>query len=81
MGMKKNIRLRLALSLIGLSCVLSICAANIEITEVFYDGNDEWIELTNTSNEIFSGEVVLSGAKSSSITLHLVFNPGEIKVI
>lgn len=61
--------------------MLSICAANIEITEVFYDGNDEWIELTNTSNEIFSGEVVLSGAKSSSITLHLVFNPGEIKVI
>jgi hypothetical protein len=28
---------------------------------VFFDGNDEWIEIVNGSEEIFSGAILLSG--------------------
>ncbi|MFZ2151079.1 MAG: thermonuclease family protein [Candidatus Absconditicoccaceae bacterium] len=42
---------------------------NLSITEVFRDGTDERIEITNFGSQSFSGTIVISGAKSSIITV------------
>ena len=34
---------------------------SLMISEVFFDGSDEWIEITNHWNEAFSGAITLSG--------------------
>ena len=39
------------------------------ISEVYFDGTDEWIEITNIGNRDFYGTITLVGAKSTSITL------------
>ncbi len=39
------------------------------ITEVYFDGTDEWIEITNRGWEAFVGKCTLSGAKSSPLTV------------
>jgi hypothetical protein len=33
----------------------------LKISEVFFDGSDEWIEVVNRSEEPFSGAIILSG--------------------
>jgi len=30
------------------------------ITEVYFDGDDEWFEITNLSSQDFSGQLLLS---------------------
>ncbi len=47
------------------------------ISEVYYDGTDEWIEITNIGDGIFSGRITLSGAKASLVNINNVsIHPG-----
>ena len=39
------------------------------ISEVYYDGTDEWIEITNIGEGNFQGNIILSGVKSTPISL------------
>jgi hypothetical protein len=41
------------------------------ISEVYYDGTDEWIELSNIGNSDFSGKIQVSGSISLSTPLSL----------
>ncbi|MCF7834790.1 thermonuclease family protein [Candidatus Gracilibacteria bacterium] len=50
----------------------------LKITEVYRDGTDEWIEITNIGNTIFSGDIIISGAKTTSITVsNIIINPNQ----
>jgi hypothetical protein len=41
----------------------------LKITEVYRDGTDEWIEITNLDDQIYSFSLTISGAKSTPITI------------
>ncbi|AKH32826.1 hypothetical protein XF24_00493 [candidate division SR1 bacterium Aalborg_AAW-1] len=45
----------------------SVGAYDLRITEVFVDGSDEFVEITNVGESDFSGTIVLSGVKSSPL--------------
>ena len=42
---------------------------SLKITEVYYDGTDEWIEITNIGGGDFQGNVLLSWIKSTVVRL------------
>ena len=44
-------------------------AYELRITEVLVDGSDEFVEITNTGESDFSGTIILSGVKSSPLTI------------
>lgn len=51
------------------------------LSEVYYDGTDEWIEITNVGDTTFSGNIVVEGVKSASLPLiGITFLPGQSKV-
>jgi len=71
--MKTNyiIRKWLWLIVLWLSFVwISFASYNLKITEVFYDGSDEWIEIFNLWDSSFSGSLILSWAKTANINLN-----------
>ena len=41
----------------------------LQITEVYVDGTDEWIEITNQGQQVFSGTITIQGVKATSLTL------------
>jgi hypothetical protein len=41
----------------------------LRITEVGFDSTDEWIEISNVSDSLFTGSLKISGAKSSTSTI------------
>jgi hypothetical protein len=51
------------------------------VSEVYFDGTDEWIEITNIGDGNFQGNLTLVGAKSTPILLSgiLLFS-GESKI-
>jgi hypothetical protein len=51
-----------------------VCA-NLIITEVYYDGTDEWIEISNIEGTDFHGPLSIVGAKSSPINLSNISIP------
>jgi hypothetical protein len=51
------------------------------ISEVYFDGTNERIEIYNNDNISFSGNLIISGASASNKTiLNLVINPQETKI-
>ncbi len=51
------------------------------LSEVYFDGTDERIEITNIGDGNFSGNLVISGAKSTSVSLsNISIQSGESKV-
>jgi len=51
------------------------------LSEVYYDGTDEWIEITNIGSGDFQGNFIISWAKSTPVSLTNIFIPaGESKV-
>ncbi len=51
------------------------------LSEVYYDGTDEWIEITNIGNGNFQGNFILSGVKSTLISLtDISILSGESKI-
>ena len=47
------------------------------LSEVYYDGTDEWIEITNIGDGEFSGKITLSGAKASVVNVtNVLIHPG-----
>jgi hypothetical protein len=51
------------------------------ISEVFIDGTDEWIEITNIGKGGFQGNITIVGAKSTPLSLtNIALNPGESKL-
>lgn len=65
-------------TIISLSCV---SAFNIKITEVFFEGAQEWIELTNFETFPFIGTLSFSGVKSTIYHLSNVTISGNQSVI
>ena len=54
---------------------------HVIVSEVYYDGTDEWIEITNIGEEIFSGNLSLVGVKSTTLSLtNISLLPGESKI-
>jgi hypothetical protein len=48
---------------------------------VFFDGSDEFFEITNADITLFTGTLVVSGAKSALLTLqNVVLYPGQSRV-
>jgi len=47
------------------------------ISEVYFAGTDEWIEIYNNSVSSFSGNLTISGAKSTNINLNNILIPGN----
>ena len=48
---------------------------------MYYDGTDEWVEITNIGDGIFEGNFILSGVKSTSLSLtKILIQPGESKI-
>jgi hypothetical protein len=46
------------------------------ISEVFIDGTDEWIEITNIGKGGFQGNITIVGAKSTPLSLtNIVLSP------
>ena len=54
--------------------IYSIQKPSLIISEIFYDGSDEWIELTNLQSSPFSGEIFLSGGVAQSLLLSIPAN-------
>ncbi|MEI6672478.1 MAG: hypothetical protein WCL02_03875 [bacterium] len=51
------------------------------MTEIYYDGTDEWIEITNIGNGNFQGNITLVGVKSTPLVLtNISFLSGESKI-
>ncbi len=51
------------------------------LSEVYYDGTDEWIEITNIGDAPFSGTLTLEGVKSTPLSLtNVSFLPGQAKI-
>ena len=46
-----------------------VFSQNLSITEVFIDGTDEFVEISNMSSTDFYGDLALSGVKSSIVSL------------
>jgi hypothetical protein len=56
--------------------------ATIIISEIYFDGYDERVELTNISTQNFSGELILRGVSTSPLVLdHIQILPAESIVI
>ncbi|MCX6824807.1 MAG: hypothetical protein NTY80_01155 [candidate division SR1 bacterium] len=63
------------------SGMLSDPIFHLIISEVYYDGTDEWIEITNIGDGNFQGNFTLSGAKSTLVSLpNISLFSGESKV-
>ena len=58
----------LIFSLLWISSFSVIFAYNLKITEVLVDGTDEFVEISNLSNNPFVGTLLLSGAKSTILS-------------
>lgn len=54
---------------------------NLSITEVFYDGTDEWIEITNFASQSFSGTVLISWVKSVWVSVDLQIQANQSLVL
>lgn len=55
--------------------------ARLILTEVYYDGTDEWIEITNIGDGNFQGNITLVGVKSTPLSLtNISFISGESKI-
>lgn len=54
---------------------LSFATYNLKITEVFYDWSDEWIEIFNLWDQLYSWNLVISWAKSSNILINNIHIP------
>ena len=51
------------------------------LSEVYYDGTDEWIEITNIGEGTFQGNILLSWVKSTPVSLTNIFLlSGESKI-
>lgn len=68
-------KLSLALSLTLLSFLTLKVSANLIISEVYFAGTDEWIELYNPIDADFSGNITISWAKSSNLILNNIRVP------
>lgn len=76
--MHKKFLIVIISTIISVSCV---SAFNIKITEVFFEGAQEWIELTNFDAIPFIGTLNFSGVKSIIYNLSNVTIPGSQSVI
>ena len=47
------------------------------ITEVYFAGTDEWLEIYNPDDNEFNGTIQLSGVKSSLLTLNDISIPAK----
>ena len=59
----------LSLCIILLISMQSLFAQSLKITEVFVDGTDEWLEITNTWPSDFIWPLSIDGVKSSTLTI------------
>jgi len=50
-----------------------LVAVDLKITEIYFAWTDEWIEISNTSSQDFSGDLTISWAKTSIINLSNLF--------
>jgi len=76
--MKKEKLFIITILAIFIFLLLGLVKANLIISEVYFAGNDEWIELYNDSSTNFSGDVQISWAKSSIVSIsNLFINPYE----
>lgn len=63
------------------SGMISDTIPHLILSEVYYDGTDEWIEITNIGNGNFQGNLTLSGAKSIPVSLmNISILSGESKI-
>lgn len=63
------------------SWIISQQIPHLIFSEVYYDGTDEWIEITNRGEGGFYGDIVLSWAKSTPISLsNISLFPLESKI-
>ncbi|HBB03837.1 TPA: hypothetical protein DCZ39_02965, partial [Patescibacteria group bacterium] len=61
--------------------MISESIPHLILSEVYYDGTDEWIEITNIGNGNFQGNFILSGAKSTPVFLiNISILSGESKI-
>lgn len=81
MSIKKHIFFVLFWFLFPLNIFCYAQSSSLELTEVYFDGTDERVEITNISSVPFVGEVSLSGAKSSLVSASLSLDPWESIVI
>lgn len=51
------------------SWIYSDSIPDLILSEVYYDGTDEWIEITNIGEGNFQGNIVLSWVKSTAVSL------------
>ena len=49
--------------------ITSLTPPYLQITEVYVDGTDEWIEITNQGEQMFSGNITIQGVKSTALTI------------
>lgn len=61
--------------------MMSLQAYDLRLTEVFVDGTDERVEISNMSSDPFAGILSLSGAKSTLLTLPSVSIPAWSSLI
>lgn len=55
--------------------------SNLILSEVYYDGTDEWIEITNIGDGNFQWNLILSGVKSTAVSLtNISIASGESKI-
>lgn len=63
------------------SWTISDLISHLILSEVYYDGTDEWIEITNIGDENFQGNITLVGVKSTPLLLtNISFLSGESKI-
>ncbi len=66
---------------IVLPCLLwdftDIAWAELRVTEVWFDGSDEWIEITNIGPYPFSGSFTVTGVKSQPLAITTTIQPLE----
>lgn len=59
-----------------------VCASGIYITEVYYDGSDEWIELYNNTSISWSWQISLEWTKSTTLSYdNVVLEPYQTVLI
>ncbi len=60
---------------------ISDTKSHLILSEVYYDGTDEWVEITNMGNGNFQGNFILSWAKSTPVSLtNISILSGESKI-
>jgi len=63
------------------SWIISDPIPHLILSEVYYDGTDEWIEITNIGDGNFQGNFTLVGVKSTPLTLtNISLLSGESKI-